>query len=71
MQFTLIPSYTSFIPISSLFISEYKEAFSLFDKDGNGTISTEELGDVMRALGQCATEKELVDMVNEVDVDGR
>uniref|UniRef100_M3Y7F8 EF-hand domain-containing protein n=1 Tax=Mustela putorius furo TaxID=9669 RepID=M3Y7F8_MUSPF len=30
---------------------EFKEAFSLFDKDGDGTITTKELGTVMRSLG--------------------
>jgi calmodulin len=27
-------------------IAEFKEAFSLFDKDGDGTITTKELGTV-------------------------
>ena len=31
-------------------ISEFKEAFSLFDKDGDGTITTKELGTVMRLV---------------------
>lgn len=52
------------------FISEFKEAFSLFDKDGDGTITTKELGTVMRSLGQNPTEAELQDMINEVDADG-
>ena len=51
-------------------ISEFKEAFSLFDKDGDGTITTKELGTVMRSLGQNPTEAELQDMINEVDQDG-
>ena len=45
-------------------------AFCLFDKDGDGTITAKELGTVMRSMGQMPTEKELVDMINEVDSDG-
>jgi hypothetical protein len=55
---------------SSLPPPEFKEAFSLFDKDGDGTITTKELGTVMRSLGQNPTEAELQDMINEVDADG-
>uniref|UniRef100_A0A0D3GV66 EF-hand domain-containing protein n=1 Tax=Oryza barthii TaxID=65489 RepID=A0A0D3GV66_9ORYZ len=51
-------------------IAEFKEAFSLFDKDGDGCITTKELGTVMRSLGQNPTEAELQDMINEVDADG-
>ncbi len=51
-------------------IAEYKEAFALFDKDGGGTISTDELGTVMRSLGQNASEDELRDMIAEIDADG-
>ena len=41
-------------------LAEFKEAFSLFDKDGDGTISINELGYVMRSLGQNPTEQELL-----------
>ncbi|KAM9294022.1 calmodulin-like isoform 2-T2 [Gastrophryne carolinensis] len=51
-------------------IAEFKEAFSLFSKDGDGTITTTELGPVMRSLGQNPTEAELQDMINKVNADG-
>jgi len=56
--------------ISDEQIEEFKEAFSLFDKNGDGFISCKELGIVMRSLGQNPTEAELQDMINEVDFDG-
>jgi len=35
--------------------AEFMEAFSLFDKNGDGTITTEDLGPVLRSLGQNPT----------------
>jgi len=32
-------------------LEEFKECFQMFDKDGDGTINTGELGTVMRSLG--------------------
>ena len=43
----------------------------MFDKDGDGTITTSEFGVVMRSLGQSPTEAEIQDMINEVDIDGK
>lgn len=43
--------------------AEFEEAFSLFDIDGNGTITTTELDTVM-------TESDLQEMMNEFDADG-
>ena len=51
-------------------IVEFKEAFSLFDKDGDGSITTNELGTVLGLLGQNPTEVELEDLINEVDANG-
>ncbi|EDO05489.1 EF hand calmodulin family protein [Babesia bovis T2Bo] len=51
-------------------IAEFKEAFSLFDRDGDGSITTKELGTVMRSLGQNPTEAELADMINDIDTSG-
>ena len=38
---------------------QMKEAFSLYDQDGSGSITTEELGTVMRSMGKNLTEAEL------------
>ena len=51
-------------------INEFKEAFEIFDKDKDGYITTKELGDIMKNLGQTPSEAELQDMINEVDIDG-
>lgn len=51
-------------------IDEFKEAFMMFDKDGSGTINTKELGVAMRSLGQNPTEQEILEMINEIDLDG-
>ncbi|CAH1100004.1 unnamed protein product [Psylliodes chrysocephalus] len=48
-------------------IVEFKEAFALFDEDGDGIIDTKELGTIMRALGQNPTESELDDMIKEIN----
>ena len=52
-------------------VLEFREAFALFDKDGDGSITTSELGAVMRSVGQSPTDTELKDMIQEYDLDGR
>ncbi|GAA5944790.1 hypothetical protein JCM21900_000252 [Sporobolomyces salmonicolor] len=49
--------------------AEAKEAFALFDKRGAGTIPAASLGDVLRALGQNPTQKEVQDLANQVGGD--
>ncbi|XP_038053485.1 calmodulin-A-like [Patiria miniata] len=56
--------------LSEAQINELKIAFEVFDKDGNGFISSKELGAVMRSLGQNPTDTELHAMINEADING-
>lgn len=56
-------SLSSFVCLQSEYdlseeqVAEFKEAFMLFDKDEDGTITMAELGVVMRSLGQRPTGK--------------
>ena len=50
-------------------IAAMKEAFYKFDENGDGNITTSELGTVMNNLGKFPSEEELQTMINEVDVD--
>ena len=50
-------------------MEEFKQAFALFDKDGNGHVDANELGQVLASLGQIPTEDELKRMISEVDGD--
>lgn len=51
-------------------LKDYRDAFEMFDKDKDGTITVRELANVMRSLNQDPSEQELQDMIAEVDVDG-
>lgn len=49
---------------------ELREAFRVFDRDGNGYISAAELRHVMTNLGEKLTDEEVDEMIKEADVDG-
>lgn len=49
---------------------ELREAFRVFDKDGNGFISAAELRHVMTNLGEKLTDEEVDEMIKEADLDG-
>ena len=57
-------------------IAEFKQAFELFDKNGNGSITSkvrtpaQELGTVVRSLNQNLTKPKLKDMIKEIEADG-
>ena len=42
----------------------------IFNQDGNGFISAEELGEVMKMLGEDLSEEEIWEMIVEADIDG-
>ena len=42
----------------------------MFDKDGDGKVTTKELATVMRCLGANPTKDDLDKMIREVDKDG-
>ncbi|KAG0285625.1 translation elongation factor EF1B gamma [Dissophora globulifera] len=49
---------------------EIRDAFKVFDKDGNGYISAAELRHVLTGLGERYTAEEINEMIREADVDG-
>ena len=46
------------------------EAFQLFDRDGNGSISRDELKQVLTNIGEDLTSRDIDEMVKEADNDG-
>lgn len=48
-------------------MKEYNEAFSQIDKDGDNTISRNELFTIFRILGQYPSDEELQEMIQQVD----
>ena len=51
-------------------LQELKEVFKRFDVNGDGKISSSELGSIMGSLGQQPSEEELQKMIKEFDSDG-
>ena len=51
-------------------VQELRTAFELFDTDSSGQISSDELRVAMHAMGFKPTDKELFDLINQVDKDG-
>ena len=49
---------------------ELREAFKVFDRDGTGTISRDELKAVMKSLGENLSEEEIDEMLKLADKDG-
>ena len=56
---------------SDLEETDIREAFTIFDNDGNGQISRSELRHVMMNMGEKLSEEECEFLVEEADIDGR
>lgn len=54
----------------SSFEQEMRSAFQVFDSDGSGQISVDELRKVMQSFGEALSEEEIKIMIQEVDKDG-
>ncbi|XP_008238455.1 PREDICTED: calmodulin-like [Prunus mume] len=53
-------------------VEKLKQAFDNFDKDGNGTVTTDELSNVMTSIGQSPSEEELEEFIQQMGgEDGR
>lgn len=71
--------FAEFVQLAAKFIveddaeamqKELKEAFRLYDKDGNGFIPTSCLKEILRELDDQLTDHELDCMIEEIDSDG-
>ncbi|CAG9860447.1 unnamed protein product [Phyllotreta striolata] len=49
---------------------ELREAFRIFDKDGNGYIKLEELKHIVMTMGEKMSIQEFTEMMNEIEVNG-
>ena len=55
--------------LSASEIEEFQEAFKIFDIEGKGFVSANNLGKIMRSLGYHPSEIELNEMINDMDLD--
>lgn len=49
----------------------YKEAFLMYDKNGDSKITLDEFGDVIKNLGLTPSDDQLSQLMKEIDLDGR
>ena len=65
-----IITYTRTLDIPEEKIAEYKEAFDMFDKDGGGTISANEIVKIMKNFGYPIKKSEAQKMISDIDDNG-
>lgn len=56
---------------ATLFITEFQEAFNLFDNRGDGKIQQQQIGECLRALGQNPTESDVKKFTHQLKPDER
>ena len=47
-------------------IEEFREAFTLFDRNQDGTVNSKDLGNVLKAIGQNPSDEETRQLVQRV-----
>merc|ERR1719468_1396804 len=63
-------SLTMFATVAARFMSEeLKEAFRIYDRDGQGFITTDVLKEILREIDSTLTEDDLLNIIEEVDED--
>ena len=50
-------------------LEEYKDAFRIFDRHGQGSFTGAEVEWVMRSLGQTPTQKQIEAIIRDMDLD--
>ena len=58
-----------YVRMPDIQLEEMKEFFDLFDEHDNGSISNEEITNVMNALGENPTPERILEMIAEIDYD--
>ena len=56
-------------PSDQKILEFFKAVFATYDKNSDGTIDTNELGTVLKALGKVVSEEKLTELIEEFDFD--
>ena len=65
---SLSPKFVLDLPVH--LVRELTDSFEFFDRNGDGRISQDELGAVMRSLGQSVSDADLARLVHDVNANG-
>ncbi len=52
-------------------VTDFKEAFGLFDRVGDSKVAFDQVADIMRALGQNPTNKDVKKILGDPSADGK